>query len=80
MRFTVVLKPDTEDGGFVAQCPAVQGCVSEGDSVEEALANMKEAIAACLESLQENGLPIPQADDTVVVASVDVDPAKLVAA
>ena len=37
MRFTVMLTPDPEDGGFVAECPAIPGCISEGETVEEAL-------------------------------------------
>ena len=44
MKFTVLLTPDKEDGGYVAECPAIPGCVSEGETVEEALTNIKEAI------------------------------------
>ena len=36
MQFTVILTPDKEDGGFAAECPAIPGCISEGDTVEEA--------------------------------------------
>ena len=57
MRLTVVLTPDEEDGGFVAECPAIPGCVSEGDTLEEALENVREAIEACLEVRAEQGLP-----------------------
>jgi predicted RNase H-like HicB family nuclease len=72
MRFTVILTPDEEDGGYVAECPAIPGCVSEGETVEEALANIKEAIAGCLESLAARQHPLPQ-DGAVIVATVDVD-------
>jgi len=44
MRYPVVLTPDLEDGGFVAECPVIPGCVSEGDTVEETLANIRDAI------------------------------------
>jgi predicted RNase H-like HicB family nuclease len=71
MRFTVILTPDEEDGGYVAECPAIPGCISEGDTVEEALANIKEAIEGCLESLAARQCPMPQ-DGAVIVASVDV--------
>ena len=47
MRFTVILTPDPEDGGYAAECPAIPGCISEGDMVEQALANIKEAIEGC---------------------------------
>jgi predicted RNase H-like HicB family nuclease len=37
MKFTVILTPDKEDGGYVAECAAIPGCISEGNTVEEAL-------------------------------------------
>jgi predicted RNase H-like HicB family nuclease len=70
MRFTIILTPDDEDGGYVAECPAIAGCVSEGDTVDEALANMREAIAGCLESLVAHRLPMPH-DIAVIVASAE---------
>jgi predicted RNase H-like HicB family nuclease len=58
----VVLHPE-EDGGFWVECPSLPGCLSQGDTREEALANIKEAIEAYIESLQKHGEPIP--DDNV---------------
>jgi predicted RNase H-like HicB family nuclease len=72
MRFTVILTPDEEDGGYVAECPAIPGCVSEGDTVEETLANIKEAIEGCLESLASRQEPMPR-EGSVIVASVDAE-------
>jgi predicted RNase H-like HicB family nuclease len=43
----VVLTPD-EDGGFVVECPVIPGCISQGDTRDEALANIREAIELCL--------------------------------
>ncbi len=54
MRFKVVLEEDEEAGGFVVSCPALPGCYSQGETVKEALENIKEAIQACLESLAED--------------------------
>ena len=51
-NFKVVLQ-QSEDGGYIVSCPALPGCHSQGDSMEEALENIKEAIAGCLESLAE---------------------------
>jgi predicted RNase H-like HicB family nuclease len=48
-----------EDGFFVAEVPALPGCISQGDTREEALANIREAIAGYLESLNEHQEPIP---------------------
>ncbi len=54
MRFKVILEKDEEVGGYVVSCPSLPGCYSQGDSVEEAIENIKEAIQACLESLAED--------------------------
>jgi len=51
-RFKVVLTP-CEEGGFVVSCPAIPGCHSQGETEEESLANIKEAIEGCLEVLNE---------------------------
>ena len=51
-NFIVVLQQE-DDGGYIVSCPALLGCHSQGDSMEEALENIKEAIAVCLESLVE---------------------------
>jgi len=50
MNFKVVFQQE-EDGGYVVSCPAIPGCHSQGDSMDEALENIKEAIVGCLESL-----------------------------
>lgn len=54
MHFKVVLEEDEEIGGYVVSCPSIPGCFSQGDTTEEALENIKEAIQACLESLAED--------------------------
>jgi predicted RNase H-like HicB family nuclease len=57
MRFQVTLDRD-EDGMWVVECPAIPGCVSQGETREEALSNIQEAIALCLEVRAERGLPL----------------------
>jgi predicted RNase H-like HicB family nuclease len=49
MKLPVVLTPD-EDGGFVAECPLIPGCISQGETRDGALANIREAIELCLET------------------------------
>jgi len=71
MRYPVVLIPDLEDGGYVAECPAIPGCVSEGETVEDAMVNIREAIEACLEVLREKGEPVPHPSDALL-ATVEV--------
>ena len=49
----VILTPD-EDGGFVVECPVIPGCISQGDTREEALANIREAIELYLEPVEDD--------------------------
>jgi predicted RNase H-like HicB family nuclease len=58
MRFTVVLVQEPDEG-FVASVPALPGCVSQGDTREDALRNIREAIELYLEDCRESGDPIP---------------------
>jgi predicted RNase H-like HicB family nuclease len=57
MKFNVTLERD-EDGIWIVECPAIPGCVSQGKTREEALDNIKDAIALCLEVRAEQGLPL----------------------
>ncbi|HZG50525.1 MAG TPA: type II toxin-antitoxin system HicB family antitoxin [Pyrinomonadaceae bacterium] len=54
MKYRVLIETD-EDGVFVAEAPSLPGCISQGTTREEALANIKEAIAVYLESLEAHG-------------------------
>jgi len=56
MEFDVTLFQD-EDGIWIAECPAVPGCVSQGETEKEALANVKEAIEACIAVRKELSMP-----------------------
>ncbi len=68
--FRVILEPN-ESGGYTVTVPLLPGCISEGDTKKEALANIKEAIELYIESLKEDGEPIPT-EDTVEEALVEV--------
>ena len=57
----VILTP-AEEGGYVAEVPSLPGCVSQGDTADEALANIREAIALYIELLREDGRPVPVED------------------
>jgi predicted RNase H-like HicB family nuclease len=58
MKYRVVIEVD-EDGMFVAECPALPGCVSQGKTRADALANIKDAISGYLASLKKHGEPVP---------------------
>jgi predicted RNase H-like HicB family nuclease len=66
MRLLVTLERDETDM-IVAECPAIPGCVSQGKTEDEALANIREAIQLCLEARAEHGLPL-----TIDVREVEV--------
>jgi antitoxin HicB len=69
--FKVLLEPD-EDGGYVVVCPSLPGCYSQGETIEQALANIREAIELCLEDMQEHGEPVPDPSN-VLIGSVVVN-------
>jgi antitoxin HicB len=69
--FKVLLEPDEEAGGYVVSCPALPGCYTQGETIEEALENIKEAILLCLEDMQAQGLPIPDMSG-ILISSVAV--------
>lgn len=66
MKFPVTIDRD-EDGIWVVECPSIPGCVSQGQTKEEALENVREAIVLCLEVRAERGLPL-----TVEMQQVEV--------
>jgi len=57
MKFSIEIFQD-EDGVFIANCPSIPGCVSQGDMESEALSNIKKAIKECLAVRKELGLPL----------------------
>jgi predicted RNase H-like HicB family nuclease len=67
MKFTVTLDRD-EDGVWIAECPSIPGCVSQGGTRDEGLENIREAIAACLEVRAERGMPLTVETRQVEVA------------
>jgi predicted RNase H-like HicB family nuclease len=55
----VILYPG-EDGFWIAECPSLPGCISQGKTKEEAIKNIKEAIECYVEALEEDNLPVPK--------------------
>ena len=71
-RYTVLLLPDAEEGGYTVRVPALPGCVTEGDTLEEALENAREAIVLYLEALEDMGRAAPEERVAPELASVEV--------
>ena len=72
LRYTVILDPDLEEGGFTVTVPALPGCVTEGDTRQQALEAAREAIEAYLLSLIDDGQPLPPQDVQTATAQVRV--------
>ena len=68
MKYLVTLR-EAEEGGYTVEVPALPGCISQGDSYEEALANIREAIAAYLQELGDELNPNQQ----VLITEVEVE-------
>ena len=71
-RYTVVLTPDVEDGGYVVTVPTLPGLVTEGDTLEEALDMARDAIIGWIATLAERGEPIPEEQAAPELAAVEV--------
>ncbi len=64
----VVIYPG-EDNYWIAECPSLPGCISQGETKEKAIANIKEAIAGYVKALEDDGLPVPtERFETLLVA------------
>lgn len=64
----VIIYPG-EDGYWIAECPSLPGCLSQGITKEEAITNIKEAIRGYVAALEDDGLPVPEERfETLVVA------------
>ena len=58
MKYRIIIEED-EDGMFVAECPSLPGCISQGKTRKEALTNIKDAIKGYLQSLKKHNEPVP---------------------
>jgi len=66
MKYRIIIEQD-EDGIFVAECPSLSGCVSQGKTRQEAIDNVKDAIQGYLESLRKHNEPIPPSIEEEVI-------------
>lgn len=65
----VIISPG-EDGFWVAECPSLPGCISQGETRAEAIANIREAIEAYIAALEEDGLDVPEERFDILVVAV----------
>ena len=70
MEYTVILH-NAEEGGYWAEVPALEGCYSQGETIEEAMVNIKEAIQSHIIALQEEGMQLPK-DNIMILSHIAV--------
>ncbi len=71
-KFKVIIEHNEDEGGYTVTVPALPGCITEGETVEEALENVKEAIAGFLEAMQIQGRLPPAKDSELLFAEVEI--------
>lgn len=73
MHYTVVLEWDDEGKGWVVHVPALPGCLTQGETVDDALSNVREAIELHVDGLRADGEPVPvEKDPVVMVEQVEI--------
>ncbi len=72
-RYTAVVNPDPEEGGYTVRVPALPGCNTQGYTCEDAIGNATKAIEGYLETLKELGRPIPEERELPRTVVIDVE-------
>lgn len=71
LKYTAIFEP-ADEGGYVVYVPALPGCVTEGDTLEEAMAMIKDAITGYIKSLNKHHEPIPEEKGPSLVSVIDI--------
>jgi antitoxin HicB len=71
-HYTIILHPDPQEGGYTVTVPALPGCITQGETLEEAIAMAKDAIRLHIESLIADGEPVPEEHEHPQAIIIDV--------
>ena len=71
-QYTAIFEPDEKSGGFTVTIPTLPGCISEGDTFEDALKNIQEAASLYIEVMQKRRAEVPREERGIVIAPVEV--------
>ena len=71
-RYTIILQPDEDEGGYTVTVPALPGCVTQGETLEEAIAMAKDAIRLHIEGLIADGEAVPEEHEHPQAITIEV--------
>ena len=71
-KYTIILEPDLEEGGYTVTVPALPGCITQGETIEQCIERAQEAIAGYIESLREAGEAVPEETERPQMITIDV--------
>ena len=71
-KYTIILEPDLAEGGYTVTIPALPGCVTQGQTVEQCIDRAREAIACYIEDLIAKGEPVPEETERPQIVTIDV--------
>lgn len=71
-KYTIILEPDTEEGGYTVTVPALPGCITQGETVEQCIERAHEVIEGFIESLLADGEPVPEETERPQMITIDV--------
>lgn len=71
-KYTIILDPDIEEGGYTVTVPALPGCITQGETVEQCIERAHEAIEGFIESLLADGQPVPEETERPQMITIDV--------
>ena len=71
-RYTSILEPDPEEGGYTVTVPALPGCITQGETIEQCIERAREAIAGYIESLISEGEPVPEETEPPQMITINV--------
>jgi antitoxin HicB len=71
-KYTIILEPDLEEGGYTVTVPALPGCITQGETIEQCIERAQEAIAGYIESLRKAGEAVPEEAERPQMITIDV--------
>lgn len=71
-KYTIILEPDIDEGGYTVTVPALPGCITQGETIEECIQRAQEAIISYIESLIAHGEPVPLEAERPQMITIDI--------